>query len=588
MRWHLYLPAAALLLVAGCDATKDENPLTTNDLAPTLQLLGFEADTLVYVRDKSYPFEFVVTDDGSRDPQISASVVGNTGEVTIQDKTSSGLYRSTFKPFQKGGHIIEVSATDGINTTPGEIRVFMGDNNAPVAVIEYQQLSRDIPNRNFTYEFDGSKSLDKDSPLVKAIWDLDGTVVESTPDQKLTHTFNYYADYKIELTVEDQLGATNKASITIDNSLPLASFAIRPAAEARNGEQVTLDASGSFSPHADIASYKWLSRPRGGGLNVLAEVTQNIFRYDVSMPVGNNAVGLVVQDAEGNTSDSTWVTLSVVNQPPEVEFSFTTALEKITVTANPTRDIDAGDSLSFAWFLNGARLTDQDDILLPVFDVRGDLYQLTLTATDNHGASASANKNVSVPGVPEAHFVFPDSVEDNFGARNGRILIIDGRGSIAGNESRGIDDYTWFLRPAGQPSTTIGQGRANSVAIDMNHPLGEYEVGLKVTNSEGSESNTTWKNMVVLNSDPTADFTCEFQAFQQAIVYRIQGNDSSDPDPDDTLTYQWFLDGVEQTETVPTPTFTRSHTDFVTTITLRVSDSHGGSGEKSVDGACNQ
>jgi hypothetical protein len=95
--------------------------------------------------------------------------------------------------------------------------------------------------------------------------------------------------------------------------------------------------------------------------------------------------------------------------------------------------------------------------------------------------------------------------------------------------------------------------------------------------------------MVIANSPPVADFECEFQAFVEGLVYKIISNGSSEVDPQDKIVYQWFLDGEEQSSaTGPTPTFTRAHTEVVSTITLRVSDSNGGVSERSTNGTCNQ
>ncbi|MFQ5650333.1 MAG: PKD domain-containing protein [bacterium] len=576
-----------VLTAVSCSDRKEDNPLTANNQPPTLQVLGFASDTLVYVNEKAYEFDFVATDDGQKELEVLAKAIGNSGTVTIVDKTEAGLYKAEFVPSRKGEHLIEISVSDGLETATATLSVFFGDNQLPVAVIQFQELARDNQNLLFTYEFDAGNSKDKDSRIVKATWNLDGVVVETPFEQNLQHTFNYYADYKIDLTVEDEYGGINSTSATIDNSRPLASFIIRPVPEAKNGDQITLDAAASVSPRGQISEYEWLHQ-RQQGVDILAELSDNLFRYQVNMPVGENFIGLVVMDVEGNVSDTTWVSFNVINQPPQADFGFRTELERIIITDNLSQDTDPGDTLSYSWFLNDSLDSAKQNEALPVFDLRGAVYQLTLTVTDNHGASGSRTRSVSVPGVPEAHFVFPGGVEDNFETGNGESVVIDGSQSVAGNESRGIESFTWFLRGDNFPVETLSDGRADEITLQMSHQIGEYEIGLKITNQEGMESATTWKKLILLNSAPIAEFTCEFQAFLEGIVYRILTNDSTDPDPSDSLSFHWFLDGVEQEQTGPTPTFTRDHSSFVDTITLRVEDLFGGTGEKSITGGCSE
>ncbi len=586
LRRRQALASIIVLLFVSCSDRKENNPLTENNEPPQLQLVGFAADTLVFVSGQVYPFEFQATDDGERELDVLAKVVGETGSVAIVDNTSGGLYKGEFTPSLKGEHLIEVSASDGLEETTETLSIFMGDNHDPVAVITLQEIDRDAENLLFTYEFDASQSTDQDGALVKARWNLDGFETEGAIAQKIQHTFDYYADYRIELVVEDEHGGTGEALRVIDNSRPLASFEIRPAAEARNSEQITLDASNSVSPRGQLVAYRWFNRVPGVGIDILEESADNIFRYTVNLPVGQNQLGLVVEDEESNVSDTSWVALDVLNTPPEVDYNFATELERIIITENLSVDGDPGDSLSYSWFINDTLQTEQENEALPTFQVRGEVYQLTLQTSDNHGSSGSRSRSVSVPGVPEAHFVFSASNADTLDAQNGQQVVVDGNDSIPGNESGGIETFTWFLRGENHPLEVLSEGRFADLTIDINHPIGEYEVGLEITNREGLISITTWQKMSVVNSAPTAEFTCQLDAFEQGFVYRIITNDSSDPDPGDSIRFKWFLDGEEQEQTGPTPSFTRGRNEFVETITLQVLDNHGGIGEKSVTDGC--
>ncbi len=577
-----------MLIAFSCSDKKDTNPLVSNNTPPTLQITGFAADTLVYVEDNVYPFELVANDDDNNDLEVTARSIGGRGNVSIVDQTANGVYKGEYEPFDKGGHQIEVTVSDGLTEVSETADVFFGDNQLPTPVIVFNEIERDISNRRFSYEFDASQSHDRDSEIVKVTWNLDGAIKEGSLNETLQHTFNYYADYNIELTLEDEFGGIGKSSVTIDNAQPVASFAVLPDNQVRNGDEVTLDAAASASPRAQIATYKWFTRHSTQGINVLGEEVDNLLRYDVSLPVGDdNFIGLMVTDDEGNFSDTTWVRLMVINTLPQVDFQFSTELERIVITANQATDIDPGDELSFSWFLNDQQLSDHENERQPSISVRGDVYALKLVATDNHGGANSTTKTVSVPGVPEAQFVFPGGVEQDFTTKNGNVLSIDGSSSIPGNESNGVESFVWLLRNEVGDTDTLSQGRQETLQLTVNHPVGAYLLGLKVRNLEGLESVTLWRDFAILNSDPTAEFTFDVRADLSGMIFIILTNDSADPDPFDTVSYRWFLDctELEQFRDNPTPTIGASLGEHI--LTLKVVDSHGAVGEKSVGGECN-
>ncbi len=574
-----FVPAVLLCCLTACSDRKEDNPLVSSNVAPTLEVVGFAADTLVYVEGGSYPFEFVAQDEASQEPEISSRVVGATGLVVLGQRTSAGRVQATFEPFNLGAHQIEITVFDGLEQVAGEIRVFMGSNKPPVAVVSFETISRNIDSGEFTYSFDASTSSDPDSKIVTAAWDLDGASLERNVLTPFAHTFNYYADYAITLTITDEHGATSTSSMTIDNSRPEAVFQILPDNETGNGEEITLNASGSASPQGRIEQYEWLLSSPENDLNVLAQVTTSIFRTELLTPVGDNRVGLIVTDQEGSQSDTVWAQLQVVNTAPQALFACTSALEQISVTSNTSSDIDPGEVLTFRWLLDGMEMPEYDNQATPTLAVLGGIYDITLQVTDSHGDTGEFTKQqLTVPGLPVANFVF-NGLDENGGAKNATSVTLDAGTSEAGEGGRRIDRYSWHWRPVGGSAVVLSDTSAPLLRVDLNHPVGDYEIGLDVVNDNGLTSLREWQLFSVANSPPVPAFHAGVSIGR---TISVSSNNSFDIDPDQTIDFTWLVDGEidSASEGVRLPRWTGlsvgSHT-----ITLRVTDSAGGQADLS-------
>ena len=85
------------------------------------------------------------------------------------------------------------------------------------------------------------------------------------------------------------------------------------------------------------------------------------------------------------------------------------------------------------------------------------------------------------------------------------------------------------------------------------------------------------------NQSPTARATASPASGAAPLTVRFDGSGSSDPDPGDTLSFAWDLDGDSQYDdsTAVAPTFTYAN-DGVYTASLRVTDNHGAAGTAAV------
>ncbi len=575
MKQFFLIFTLGLAILFSCTSKKDNNPLVKKNIAPSLEITGFENDTLVFVLDTDYPFIFKASDE-LIDPEIKLRVIGGTGQVTFLDTSNLGIFNATYKPFSRGEHKIEITISDGLADAIEILTVFFAANQPPLAVITATELSRDLENLLFTYEFSPSASIDRDSDITSASWNLDGNLVEKLFTETFQFTFDYYASYRIELTVTDEHDSTNTTVQTIDNSRPIASFTVTPSAEGQNGDNITLNAANSQSPNGDITSYMWLNKTPAGRIDILNEATTNRFAYTLNLPVGSNAIGLVVNDAAGNTSDTTWTDFTVLNTPPEADFDAEIGFEQIVITNNESEDIDPDDVLTFQWYVNDSLLQNYTDQLTPTINIQGDNFVLRLDVTDNHNATTSTSANLNVPGSPVAQFLILN-VNVNNETHNLETATFDATASTAGNLSNGIDRYTWFIRPQNGLSTVLADTGAAFKELSIAHIVGVYEIGLIITNDEGLQSERLWQELTVLNSNPTAEFSVQSGASRSATV---SSNNSMDIDPEQTINYFWFIDGIEDVakRSIKLPIWTGLPLGQ-RTIMLRVEDNAGGSAE---------
>ncbi len=153
---------------------------------------------------------------------------------------------------------------------------------------------------------------------------------------------------------------------------------------------VTLDGSGSTDDKG-ITTYNWKE-----GTNTLGTgVTLN-----VNFAQGLHTVVLTVTDTKGqtNTDDVTiYVTAPAVNKAPTADFSFTTNYLVVTFSDN---SIDTDGTISSRSWDFGDEDTSTDQNPSHTFGAAG-TYNVTLTVTDDDGATGSKSQVVTVTSTPE-------------------------------------------------------------------------------------------------------------------------------------------------------------------------------------------
>jgi PKD repeat protein len=323
--------------------------------------------------------------------------------------------------------------------------------------------------------FDGSGSSDLDGTIVSYVWDFgDGnTGTGETP----SHIYDAAGSYTVLLTVTDNDGETDTASVMADIG-PVPN--VPPTADANGpytgevGNPVTFDGSASSDPDGNIVSYDW---DFGDGNTGTGETPSHI--YDAA---SSYTVSLTVTDDGGETDTATTLADigSTSNLPP-------------TADANGPYTGQAGSPVAF----DGSGSSDpEDNIVSYDWDfgdgntgtgetpshtyAAADLYTVSLTVTDEGGASDTATTTATINPVPDN---LPPIANTNgpYTGEVGSPVTFDGSGSSDPDGT--IVSYDWDFGD-GNASTKVAPNHTYAVA-------GTYTVSLTVTDNGGLTDTAT-------------------------------------------------------------------------------------------------
>ncbi|MFC2141082.1 PKD domain-containing protein [Acidobacteriota bacterium] len=180
------------------------------------------------------------------------------------------------------------------------------------------------------------------------------------------------------------------------------------------------------------------------------------------------------------------------NQPPVADFTYSTDYLNVTFTDQST-DPD-GTVVSWDWDFGDSNGSTAQN---PVHTyATGGTYPVTLTVTDNEGATDPVTKNVTVVSVP-----VPPVADFTASATN----IEEGQ-SVTFTDTSVNNPTSWsWSFPGGTPSGSTTQ----NPTITYN-TAGTYDVSLTVSNTAGSDSETKTDYITVTEVIPTVGNTTVF------------------------------------------------------------------------------
>ncbi|HET7789919.1 MAG TPA: PKD domain-containing protein [Gemmatimonadales bacterium] len=398
---------------------------------------------------------------------------------------------------------------------------------------------------NFT-----STSSDPDGTISSYAWTFGdgGTSAAQNP----SHTYAAAGTYTVTLTVTDNGGATNATSqnvtVSAANQSPTAAF-------TSSCSSLTCAFTNSSSdPDGTIASNSWTF---GDGATSTAQSPSHTYAA-----AGTYTVTLTVTDNQGATNSvSHPVTVAAANQPPTA--AFTSSCSALTCAfTNASSDPD-GTIASNSWnFGDGQTSTAASPSHTYA---AGGTYSVTLTVTDNQGATNSVSHSVTVTAPnqpPIAAFTSSCSgLSCNFT-------------STASDPDGSISAYHWSF---GDGATSTAQNPSHSYAAG-----GTYAVTLTVTDNQGATNSVSHSVTVtqpnrapVVNAGPD-------QTVLLGVLYTLNAS-FSDPDNGPwTYTINWGDGATSSGVKSSNGTISAGHTylGILTrrTITVTVTDSKGASG----------
>jgi PKD repeat protein len=262
---------------------------------------------------------------------------------------------------------------------------------------------------------------------------------------------------------------------TVSNLSPVGGFAI-----SATGLAAAFDATASRDADGSVASYQWNFGDGSPVQTVSTATTTHVFAA-----AGTYTVNLVVLDAQGAASsvvshNITVAALPAVNQPPVAVF--VPAVNNLSVGVNASQSTDPdGTVTGYAWNFgeNASASNTASGVSAAHTYAAAGSYTVTLTVTDNAGATAVSQQQVTVnvpPNVsPVASFV---------AVPNALLVAFDGAASADSDGS--IASYAWNFGEPTSGAANTAVSATSSTATHAYAAAGSYTATLTVTDNQGA------------------------------------------------------------------------------------------------------
>jgi parallel beta-helix repeat protein len=412
---------------------------------------------------------------GSSDPD--GSIVNYTW--SFGDNETGYGRNVTHRYMDDGIYTVTLTVTDDDGATDTTSISLPVGNMPPSPVID---VLPEEPTTADLVVFNGSGSSDPDGSIVNYTWSFGDNMTGY--GNMAVHRYSDDGTYTATLMVRDDDNDTATASlnITVANVPPRANYTYKPPSPT--DVDVVEFTDTSSDPDGSITAWRW---EFGDGATSTAQNPRHTFPDN-----GMYTVNLTVTDDDGATSTVSR-SIEVSNVPPRSRFGYQPGEPTVIDTVAFIDDASDPDGSITAWqwdFGDGNTSTGRD----ATHSYKNDgLYTVTLTVTDNDGATGTHSMPLLVVNMPPiVNFtiapVQPSDL-DNISFK-GNATDPDGE----------VTNYTWSY---GDGNTSYGRNTTHRYADN-----GTYTVTLTATDNDG-RSNSHSRAITVANVPPTASFTYE-------------------------------------------------------------------------------
>ena len=389
------------------------------------------------------------------------------------------------------------------------------NNAAPSAFISATQ----VPD-TLDVDFDGSASTDSNGTITGHAWNFgDGSPLDM--NAITTHSYASDATVLVSLAVTDNDGAVTVVAqpLALNPPSPNPLFQVQPQSiSVPEGDPATFTASAAGS---QPISYQW----RLNGSNIPGATQPSFSIAATTFAQNGEQYSVIATNSFGSTTSATAV-LTVIpsNQPPTASLTIDSTSGDAPLTVNldaSASDDSDGSIVSYDWDF-GDGTTGSGVQVSKTF--AGGNFTITLTVTDDGGATAQTATSVSVNALPIASFtatppngVAPLNVQFDANASN------DPDGNIV--------SYDWDLGD-GTTASTVTPSKAYTSD-------GNYTVTLTVTDNLGATQSSS--QVISVNAPLPPTITSQPQSLTVTEGHSASFTVVADGTP--VLTYQWRRDG---------------------------------------------
>ncbi|WP_430667240.1 PKD domain-containing protein [Jatrophihabitans telluris] len=406
-----------------------------------------------------------------------------------------------------------------------------------------------------TCSFDAGNSSDPDGTITSYAWTFgDGTTGSGASP---THTYQQAGPETVSLVVTDNAGSAATISHTAQpvappvNSPPTAAFV-----SSCSGLACSFDGTGSADSDGTIASYSWVfgdGSPAGSG-------SSPSYTYAVG---GTFTVTLTVTDNQGATNavshDVTVTAPPPPNSPPTA--AFVSSCSGLACSFDGTGSADSDGTISsYSWVFGDGSPAGSGSSPSYTYAVGG-TFTVTLTVTDNQGATNAVSHDVTVTAPPP-----PNSPPTAafVSSCSGLACSFDGTGSADSDGT--IASYSWVFGD-GSPAGS-GSSPAHTYAAG-----GTFTVTLTVTDNQGATNTVSHDVTVTAPPPPNNPPTAAFVSACSGLACSFDGTGSADSDGT-IASYSWVFGDGSPTGSGSSPAHTYA-AGGTFTVTLTVTDNQG-------------